>query len=342
MKLGIVIPCFNEEEVLPETSRRIIDLIDRLVYCGKISEDSGVIFVDDGSKDRTWLLIEKLTVENKYVSGIKLSRNCGHQNALIAGLFAAEGDALISIDADLQDDINVIEEMVDRFRSGAEIIYGVRQRRTADTFYKRFTAEIFYKIMASLGAETIYNHADYRLMGRRAIEYLKQYQEVNLYLRGIVPLIGFKSEIVSYDRSNRFAGESKYPTRKMIALALNAITSFSVVPLRLVTFVGFSVFVVSMLVTVWALWVRFFIDKSVPGWASTVLPMYFLGGIQILCIGVLGEYLGKIYAEVKSRPRYFIEKIVSGASVNQTLLIASNESRVMVKSRTTGIAHGKE
>jgi len=311
MKLGIVIPCYNEGEVLPETVRQVTELIDRLVALGKISADSKVCFVDDGSKDRTWALIEHHAAQNRHVSGIKLSRNRGHQNALIAGLFTAEGDALVSVDADLQDDLKAIEHMVDRFRGGVDIVYGVRNRRETDTAFKRLTAEGFYKLIAALGAESVYNHADYRLMSRRAVECLKQYREVNLFLRGIVPLIGFKSEIVYYDRANRFAGRSKYPVRRMIALALDAITSFSVVPLRMITLVGFVIFVASMLVTLWALWVRFFTNNAVPGWASVVLPMYFLGGIQIFCIGMLGEYLGKTYSEVKARPRYVIEKVVN-------------------------------
>ena len=315
MKLGIVIPCYNEEEVLPETIRQMTGLVSRLVALGKISVDSKIYFVDDGSKDRTWAMVEQHARQNCHVAGVKLSRNCGHQNALLAGLFSAEGDAIISIDADLQDDINTIEQMVDCFNAGAEVVYGVRKRRETDTAFKRFTAESFYKLIAALGAESVYNHADYRLMSRRAIESLRQYPEVNLFLRGIVPLIGFNSEVVYYDRISRFAGESKYPLRKMIALALDGITSFSVVPLRIVTLVGFIIFLGSMLVTLWALWARFFTNDAVPGWTSVVLPMYFLGGIQILCIGMLGEYLGKVYAEVKSRPRFFIEKTVLGVAI---------------------------
>jgi glycosyltransferase involved in cell wall biosynthesis len=311
LKLGIVVPCFNEEEVLPETSRRLTSLIIRLADSGKISRDSQVYFVDDGSRDNTWQLVEQLSAESRNVAGIKLSRNRGHQNALLAGLFNAEGDAIVSIDADLQDDVDAIEAMVDQFHFGAEVIYGVRKRRDSDTFFKRATAEGFYKLIAALGAESVYNHADYRLMSRRAIECLKQYDEVNLFLRGIVPLIGFKSEIVYYDRTNRFAGESKYPLRKMLALALDAVTSFSVVPLRLITIGGFVIFAGSMMVSAWALGVRLFTNDTVPGWTSIVLPMYFLGGIQIFCIGMLGEYLGKTYAEVKARPRFFIERMTA-------------------------------
>jgi glycosyltransferase involved in cell wall biosynthesis len=310
MKLGIVIPCYNEQQVIPETTRRILDLLERLVSSGKIANDSKIVFVDDGSSDNSWGLIEKSALGNPYVGGIKLSRNRGHQNALLAGLFSVDADAIITIDADLQDDINAIEEMVDEFLGGAEIVYGVRRRRETDTVFKRLTASSFYKLMTALGAESISNHADYRLMSRRAVACLKGFSEVNLYLRGIVPLIGFKSAIVYYDRTNRFAGASKYRLRKMIGLALDAITSFSVVPLRLITFMGFVIFAGSMLVTLWIIWVRFFTDAAVPGWASIVLPMYFLGGIQVLSIGVLGEYLGKVYAETKSRPRFFIEKII--------------------------------
>lgn len=309
-KLTIVIPCYNEQQVLPETCRRLRVIIDRLVCSRKISLCSSLLFVDDGSRDHTWAMIEQLATENPHVTGIKLSRNRGHQNALLAGLFSADGDVIISIDADLQDDIDVIEDMVDKCIAGAEVVYGVRKRRDTDTWHKRLTATWFYRMMSAMGADSIQNHADYRLMSRRVIECLKQYSEVNLYLRGIVPLIGFKSDVVYYDRTNRFAGESKYPFRKMMALALDAITSFSVVPLRLITFTGFLVFIASMIVTFWALWVRFFTDDAVPGWTSTVLPMYFLGGVQIFCVGVLGEYLGKIYVEVKARPRFFVERTI--------------------------------
>jgi glycosyltransferase involved in cell wall biosynthesis len=311
--LAIVIPCYNEEEVLPETRRRVSGLIDGLVEAGKISGDSAIYFVDDGSGDRTWPLIEQFASEDRHVVGIKLSRNRGHQNALLAGLFSAEGDAIVSVDADLQDDIGAISEMVDRFLAGAEIVYGVRRMRDTDSPFKRMTAELFYRLIGALGADSIRNHADYRLMSRRAVENLKQYREVNLYLRGIVPLLGFRSEIVHYDRSLRFAGESKYPLRKMIALALEAITSFSLVPLRLITFIGLAVFVGTMLVSVWALWARFFSGSAIPGWTSVVLPIYFLGGIQIFCIGMLGEYLGKTYAEVKNRPRFVVERTVGFA-----------------------------
>jgi glycosyltransferase involved in cell wall biosynthesis len=314
MKLGIVIPCYNEVDVLPETGRRTTELLSRLAAKGKISSDSLVYLVDDGSSDGTWELIETLVVRDRRIVGIKLSRNRGHQIALLAGLFTADGDAVISIDADLQDDINVIEQMVDRFSKGDEVVYGVRKQRAGDTLLKRATAETFYRMLRSLGAESIYNHADFRLLSRRVIECLKTYREVNLYLRGIIPLIGFRSSVVLYDRGSRFAGKSKYPLRKMIALALNAVTSFSVVPLRLITLAGFVIFAGSMAVTVWVLWVKFFAQTAIPGWASTVLPLYFLGGLQLFCIGMLGEYLAKTYAEVKARPRFFIERIESQAS----------------------------
>jgi polyisoprenyl-phosphate glycosyltransferase len=308
--LAIVIPCYNEEEVLPETRRLVVGLIRELVEADKISQYSAIYFVDDGSRDGTWALIEQFTSEDRHVAGIKLSRNRGHQNALLAGLFTAEGDAIVSIDADLQDDIGAIREMMDRFLAGAEIVYGVRSRRDTDSPFKRITAAFFYGVLGALGAESVRNHADYRLLSRRAVEILKQYREVNLYLRGIVPLLGLRSEIVYYDRAKRFAGESKYPFQKMAALAFDAITSFSVLPLRLITFLGFLVFFVTMLVSAWALWVRLFSNYAVPGWTSIVLPMYFLGGVQIFCIGMLGEYLAKTYAEVKSRPRFVVERTV--------------------------------
>lgn len=307
--IAIVIPCYNEEQVLAETHRQVKALICELVEDGKVSADSSIYFVDDGSQDRTWPMIERLAGGDPQVVGVKLSRNRGHQNALLAGLFTAEGDAIVSIDADLQDDVGAIREMVDRFRRGTEIVYAVRQRRDSDSRFKRLTADLFYRLIRALGADSIHDHADYRLMSRRAVECLKQYREVNLYLRGIVPLLGFRSEIVYYSRAARYAGASKYPLHKMIGLALEAVTSFSILPLRVITLIGFAVFAGSMAVTLWAVWVRFFTDAAVPGWASVVLPMYFLGGIQIFCIGMLGEYLGKTYAEVKRRPRFLIEKI---------------------------------
>lgn len=309
--LGVVIPCYNEQEVVEETVRRMLQLMERLQQAGKISIESTLNLVDDGSRDRTWALIEELSQRHSSVVGIKLSRNRGHQNALIAGLFTAEGDVLISIDADLQDDINVIEGMVDEYAEGFEVVYGVRRLRSSDTWFKRFTAETFYSLMRVMGADTIHNHADYRLLSRRAVESLKEFREVNLFLRGIVPLIGFRSCMVFYDRTERFAGESKYPLRKMVEFALDAITSFSVVPLRMITGIGFGVFLMTLVLSAWVLWTRLHGNTAVPGWASTLLPLLFVGGIQILCLGVIGEYLGKIYIETKGRPRYFIERVVA-------------------------------
>jgi glycosyltransferase involved in cell wall biosynthesis len=315
-RLAIIIPCRNEDEVLPETIRRISALVDRLVAVGKLSRESKVVFVDDGSTDQTWELIRDATEKSSYIGGLKLTRNYGHQNALLAGLFTVEGDALISIDADLQDDESAIEAMVDKHVAGAEIVYGVRQRRNADSAFKRLTAELFYRLLRLLGNETVHNHADYRLMSRRAVECLKQFSEVNLFLRGIVPLLGFQSDTVYYDRTRRLSGSSKYSLANMVGLALDGITSFSTAPLRFVTFLGFIVFLVSIIVTAWALWARLFTNYAVPGWTSTVLPMYVIGGLQILCLGVIGEYLGKVYAETKSRPRFFIEKAIGSISTS--------------------------
>lgn len=308
-RLGLVVPCYNEEDVLPETAARTTALLDRLIADGRITQSSRVYFVDDGSRDGTWALIERLANGHEAIAGIKLSRNRGHQNALLAGLFTAEGDVLVSIDADLQDDISVIPDMLTHFEQGADVVYGVRNDRASDSLFKRITARSFYRAMRLMGAESIENHADFRLMSCRAIEALKAFGEVNLFLRGMVPLIGFGSRIVEYSRAERHAGVSKYPLRKMIGFALNAITSFSVVPLRLITFTGIIVFVFSLAVIVWTLWVRFFTDKAIPGWTSTILPIYLLGGLQILSVGVVGEYLGKLYQEAKARPRFIIEKL---------------------------------
>lgn len=310
MILSIVIPCYNEEAVLPETAKRGADLLDRMLGSGKIGAGSRIYFVDDGSRDNTWGIISALAVADPRFGGIKLSRNRGHQNALLAGLFSVPGDAVVSMDADLQDDINAIEAMVDCHRDGAEVVYGVRRQRHSDTWFKRQSAALFYRLMETLGAESVRNHADYRLLGRRALESLRQYRETNLYLRGIIPLLGFRSERVHYDRSTRFAGASKYPLGKMLALALDGVTSFSTAPLRIITVLGFLVFGGSLTVSFWALWTRFVANEAIPGWTSVVLPMYLLGGAQTLFTGILGEYLGKIYAEVKDRPRYIIERRV--------------------------------
>jgi glycosyltransferase involved in cell wall biosynthesis len=302
------VPCYNEEEVLPETNNRLLKLMESMKTSGLISGTSKIYYVDDGSQDRTWETVTSFNAENPCVHGIKLSRNRGHQNALLAGLYSADGDAIISIDADLQDDIQVIKEMIYRYNEGYDIIYGVRSSRIKDTFFKRMTAQLYYRILKSMGVDLVYNHADYRLMSRRVIDCLKKYTEVNLFLRGIIPQLGFPATTVFYERNERFAGESKYPLGKMLALAADGITSFSVVPLRMITWLGLLVSSASMVVMVWILLGKFVLHTAIPGWTSTVLPIYFLGGVQLLSIGVLGEYLSKIYMETKQRPLYFIEE----------------------------------
>ena len=309
MKLHIVVPCYNEQEVLPEAARQFDALLERLIAIRKLSPDSGIIVVNAGSGDATWALIEQEARERPRVAGLSLSRNRGHQNAVLAGLMTADGDAVITIDADLQDDINAIELMVDRYLDGYDIVYGVRGDRSSDTMFKRGTATTFYRLLAFFGVELVHNHADFRLMSRAAVEALRDYREVNLYLRGIIPLLGFRTTTVEYARKERFAGESKYPLGKMLKLAMQAITSFSTVPLQMITFIGFTVFAGAMLASAWVLAGKLLNDDAVPGWASTILPIMMLGGIQILSIGVIGAYLGKIYDEVKSRPRYVIDKV---------------------------------
>jgi glycosyltransferase involved in cell wall biosynthesis len=308
MKLSIVVPCYNEEEVLPETMARLSAFLDRLVGSGKVAASSEAIFVDDGSRDKTWQLIRARHESEPRIRGVKLSANRGHQTALIAGLFAADGDAVVSIDADLQDDIAAMESMVDEHLKGFDVIYGVRGSRETDSAFKRSTATWYYRVLAMLGVKVVFNHADYRLLSRRALEALKGYSEVNLFLRGIVPLIGFRTATVFYDRAERFAGESKYPLRKMLALAIDGVTSFTALPLRMISMLGILVSVLSAGMAFWAFWVKVFTDEALPGWASSVIPIYFLGGIQLLSIGVLGEYVAKIYFEAKRRPRYFIEE----------------------------------
>lgn len=309
-KLALVVPCYNEEEVLPETTVRLSALLDELHRAGRITGDYRVYYVDDGSRDATWRLIGELAERHPFIRGIRLSRNRGHQNALLAGLMTADADVVISVDADLQDDLSAIGEMLDAHRAGCDIVYGVRMARKTDSLFKRLTAESYYRILALMGVEIVFNHADYRLMSRRAIEALRQYGETNLFLRGIIPQLGFQSSIVYYDRAERFAGESKYPLSKMLALALQGITSFSVVPLRIITTAGLLISAISFGIGLWAVWIRLYTQEAIPGWASTVLPMYFLGGIQLLSLGVIGEYLGKIYLETKARPRYFIAEIL--------------------------------
>jgi len=307
-QLGIVIPCYNEEEVLPETVKQLTVLMQEMEQEQLIDSGSAIWFVDDGSKDKTWSLIENYVVNNKYIRGLKLARNRGHQNALLAGLENASGDVLVSIDADLQDDISVIKKMMLEYHKGIDIVYGVRKAREQDTVFKRMTAEGYYHLLGKMGVNIVFNHADFRLMSRRAIESLKQYEEVNLFLRGIIPTIGFPSSVVEYDRAARFAGESKYPLKKMLALAADGITSFSAVPLRLIAALGFIIFLMSVGLSIWVFFVKLFTNHAMPGWASSVLPMYLLGGIQLLSIGVLGEYVAKMYMETKKRPRYFLQE----------------------------------
>ncbi len=306
--LAIVVPCYNEQEVLPTTIEHLVLMKDQLVQENLISPVSTITFVDDGSKDETWSLIETASMNSSTIHGIKLSRNCGHQNALVAGLLNVEGDAIVSIDADLQDDLSAIREMILHYLDGFEIVYGVRSCRVTDSFFKRFSAGAYYKLLGYLGIDIKFNHADFRLLGRSAIYALKGFGEVNLFLRGIIPQLGFKSTSVYYNRKERFAGESKYPPMKMFALAWDGLTSFSPVPLRLITIFGITISLLAFLMGVWALFFRLFYDGNVPGWASTVISIFFLGGVQLLSLGVIGEYIYKIYAEVKNRPRFFIEK----------------------------------
>ncbi|WP_353663215.1 glycosyltransferase family 2 protein [Hydrogenimonas sp. SS33] len=310
MKLAVVLPCYNEEEILEESAGKLRSVMQKLILSGKIDADSRICFVDDGSSDGTWDIIETLHRRYPEICGIKLSRNFGHQNALLAGLFSVDADAVITIDADLQDDISVIDTMIDKYREGFKVVYGVKKSRRADSRFKRVTAEAFYRFMIFMGVKIIYNHADFRLISKEVLEHLKDFNEVNLFLRGIIPLIGFPATTVEYDLKEREKGRSKFTLRKIIGFALNGITSFSVFPLRLITYIGFLIFVATLFMTGWAFWVKYCTDDAVPGWASTVLPIYFIGGIEVLALGIIGEYIGKIYMETKSRPRFIIEKKV--------------------------------
>ena len=308
--IAIVIPCYNEEEVLPETAKRLSAIMQKLIDDNNISEKSKIVFVDDGSKDNTWTMIEKFNSENSALfSGIKLSGNRGHQNALLCGLLTLKDhfDAVISIDADLQDDIDIISKMTEKYRAGYEIVYGVRQNRKKDSFFKRATAQSFYKLLHFLGANVVYNHADFRLMGKNSLEALSEYGEVNLFLRGIVPLLGYKTCIEYYTRTERFAGESKYPLSKMLKLALEGITSFSIKPIRFVTFLGVLLFTVSIAMIIY-FFIRYFSGHTISGWASIVCSLWGIGGLILLSVGIVGEYIGKIYLESKHRPRYHIER----------------------------------
>ncbi len=304
-----VIPCYNEEEVLPETAKRLREKYQSLLEKSAITPRSRVLFVDDGSRDRTWELIEKIhEADPDIFDGLKLSRNKGHQNALLAGLMQALPlcDAAISMDADLQDDINASEEMIEKFEEGFDIVYGVRSKRETDSAFKRFTARAFYKVLSFMGVEVVYDHADYRLMSRRALEGLSQFGEVNLFLRGMVPMIGYPSAKVYYERGERFAGKSKYPLRKMLSFAMEGITSLSVKPIRMITSLGICIFTVSLVMLVYFL-VRHFTGHTVAGWTSLALSVWAIGGLQLLAIGVIGEYIGKIYLETKKRPKYLIQ-----------------------------------
>ncbi|MBR2913042.1 MAG: glycosyltransferase family 2 protein [Oscillospiraceae bacterium] len=304
----LVVPCYNEEAALPVTAEKLHEKLSQLMHEEKISPDSRIVFVDDGSKDETWRSIAALHEEHSVFQGIRLSRNCGHQRALLAGLMTVRSrcDAAISLDADLQDDINAIDEMVGKFREGCEIVYGVRRDRTSDTAFKRGTAQTYYKMMRAMGVELVYDHADYRLMSSRALEELSGYEEVNVFLRGIVPMLGLRTAEVYYSRAPRMQGESKYPLRKMLAFAFEGVTSFSIKPIRMITFLGVSIFLVSLAMLVYVL-IRHFLGYTVVGWTFLAVSMWGIGGLQLLSIGIVGEYIGKIYLETKRRPRYHVE-----------------------------------
>jgi len=309
--IWLVIPCYNEKEVLPETSKQLRAIMEDLIKRGKIGNDSKIAFVNDGSKDTTWNIISQLHDENPLFTGINLAHNRGHQNALFAGLMTAKdyADAAISLDADLQDDVDAIEQFIDKYLEGKDIVYGVRSTRETDTAFKRGTAHAFYKLMNAMGADTLEDHADYRLMSKRALEALSEYEEVNLFLRGIVPMIGFETDVVYYKRHERFAGESKYPLKKMLSFAVEGVTSFSIKPIRLITALGFFLFSISVLLLAYFL-VLWFMGHTVAGWTTIVISVWGIGGLQLLALGVIGEYIGKIYMEVKHRPRYKIESVL--------------------------------
>ena len=307
--LYLVIPCYNEEEVLPLTKKKLKEKMENLIKEKKISKESRVMFVNDGSKDKTWELIEEYHNEDPLFVGVKLSRNKGHQNALLAGLMTAKkyADITISMDADLQDDINVIDKMIEENNKGSEIVYGVRSSRKKDSWFKRFTAESFYKLMKVMGVEVVFNHADCRLMSKRALDELEHFDEVNLFLRGIVPLIGFQTSVATYERGERAAGESKYPLKKMLSFAWDGITSFSVKPLKMITTLGFIMLFISIIMIIYTIIVKI-LGNTVDGWAFIMLSIWFIGGVQLVSVGLIGEYVGKIYSETKHRPRYIIEK----------------------------------
>ncbi len=309
MKIFLVVPCYNEQEVLPYTAKLLEEKMNSLIDSGRISENSKVCFVSDGSVDNTWEIITELHERNKLFQGINLSRNRGHQNALLAGLLTVKdcADTMISLDADLQDDINAIDQMVDKFLEGYDIVYGVRSKRETDTWFKRTTAEGFYKVMEFMGAKVVFNHSDYRLMSKRAVAGLEQFKEVNLFLRGMVPMIGYKSDVVYYERKERFAGESKYPLKKMLAFAFEGITSLTIEPIRFITKLGLMILLVSLFLIGWSLY-RYCTGATIEGWASIMVSLWAIGGLILFSIGVVGEYIGKIYLETKERPRFIVEE----------------------------------
>ena len=306
--LYLVIPCYNEEEVLPETSKQLRTKMLTLIEKGMISSQSRIVFVNDGSKDNTWEIIERLHKEDNIFQGVKLSRNKGHQNALLAGLMTVKDrcDMTISLDADLQDDIDAIDEMIKKYYEGCDIVYGVRNARDTDTAFKRKTAESYYKILKFLGADIVYNHADYRLMSKRALDGLESFEEVNLFLRGIVPMIGYKSDKVYYSRKERFAGESKYPLKKMLAFAWEGLTSLSIKPIRMIMTLGSIIFLISIIMLIYSV-IRYAAGETTVGWTSTVVSIWAIGGLQLLAIGIIGEYIGKVYLETKHRPKFIVE-----------------------------------
>ncbi|MBQ9566209.1 MAG: glycosyltransferase family 2 protein [Synergistaceae bacterium] len=318
-KLYIVVPCYNEQEVLPETAGRLEKKMTELISSGKISSNSRVIFVNDGSTDGTWGLVEDLHAANPLFSGVNMTRNRGHQNALLAGLMTVReyADMTVSMDADLQDDIDALDEMIEKYYGGADIVYGVRKDRSSDSFFKRVTAQGFYRLMSFMGAQTVYNHADYRLMSRRALDGLSGYREVNLFLRGLVPLIGYPSAIVYYDRAERFAGTSKYPLKKMLNFAIDGITSLSTKPIRMVTALGCAVFLASLVILVYSL-IRHAAGATVAGWTFLAVSIWGIGGLHLLALGVIGEYIGKIYLETKARPRFAIERFLDAEHGDRT------------------------
>lgn len=307
--LYLVIPCYNEEEVLPETTRQLTEKMNDLMARGLIAQESRIVYVNDGSKDNTWALIERYHRENPLVNGVDLSRNRGHQNALLAGLMTVkdEADVVISLDADLQDDVDAIDRFLEKYYEGCEVVYGVRSARKTDSWFKRHSAQAFYKLMKFFGVDIVYNHADYRLMSRRVLGELAQYGEVNLFLRGLVPLVGFPSGVVEYERRERFAGTSKYPLKKMLSFALDGVTSFSIKPIRFITGLGLLIFAVSILMLLYFLIVHW-TGHTVAGWTSIMVSVWAIGGLQLLAIGVIGEYIGKTYLETKRRPRYIVKR----------------------------------